>query len=396
MQKMNNIGILNKNECCGCSACISICNKDAIFMKPDVFGFLYPTINEDKCINCGACARVCPEINGYDSKHNLAKPICVAARHIDINEVKKSRSGGVFKAVGDFFLLNHGVIYGASFNESWLVKHIRVDNIYDLEKLRGSKYVQSDITGIYIQVKNDLDNDMLVLFSGTPCQCAGLYSFLDKKKTAIDKLFVADIVCHGAPSPYIWNDYVKWIEKKYKDKIISINMRDKEIVGWNGHEESFTFILHPKIYRHTFRCIFHTELISRNSCFNCKYTNIKRPSDITLADFWKYDELGGNLNNDNKGISQILLNTEKGQTLFEKIKENLKYEYYDIDESAQYNMQYPTPKPIDRGVAEKYYCMNGFESFMKRYSNFKWNKAMLYSYRRYRDIFRNFLKKKMQ
>ena len=313
------IQITDAHNCDGCTACSSICPKGAIDMSPDKYGFLYPIVNMDKCINCGLCTKVCPIIKSNDSEGHEDFPKCFAVRLKNTDEIRKSRSGGTFKAVGDYILRKGGVIYGAAFDKSWNVSHVRAATVEELELLRKSKYVQSDMQNIFHAVSSDLQNGLWVCFSGTPCQCAGLLSYLKIKKTDINHLFCIDIVCHGVPSPSVWKDYVAWIREKYHDEITAINMRDKTIVGWNGHEESFSFLRHKKIYRHSFRVLYHTELITRKSCFTCRFAKIQRPSDLTLADFWQWKKITPNFNKDNLGVSQILVNSEKGMTLFNEI-----------------------------------------------------------------------------
>lgn len=382
------IDIINKMNCCGCASCESICPKQAIEMKPDVYGFLYPVIDEDKCVNCGRCLKACFLEQGYDTSGNFKKPINYAARHKDIKEVEKSRSGGVFKAVSDYILSLGGVVYGAAFDETWKVVHIRVETVEELDRLRGSKYTQSDLRGIFSSVSNDLKSNRKVIFSGTPCQCAGLKLYLKSKRIDMVNLYILDIVCHGVPSPSIWSEYVRMIENKY-GKILSINMRDKKIVGWNGHEESFRFE-NKTIYKHSFRVVFYTELTSRESCYNCKFANLNRPSDLSLADFWNWEKNAPDLNRDNKGISQILINTDKGLNLFKMSCSSLYFQETDTESSIQYNMQHPTHRPEGRDEAELYYKNHGFMPFMCRYSDSNIYTWALMKYRRLKHLYSNY------
>lgn len=388
----NHIEILDAHNCDGCTSCYSICPKNAIDMKPDAFGFLYPQVNSDKCIDCGLCMKVCPLINKKDEK-NKQLPLCFAARHKKDKEVLKSRSGGIFKAIGDYVLKNKGVVYGAAFDKTWYVRHIRVDNTMELDALRGSKYVQSDVRGIFPKIYSDLQAGLFVCFSGTPCQCAGLQSYLKIRKTDITHLLCIDIVCHGVPSPFLWKEYVSWIQKRNKDEITSINMRDKTIVGWNGHEESFCFSHKRKIYRHSFRVIYHTELITRKSCYRCNFANLSRPSDLTLADFWNWNIITPDLNRDNKGVSQILVNTAKGEKLLEAIAKDICCIATNLQISKQYNMEHSTPEPKGRDDAEKFYTRNGFKSFMRKYGDWNIYKFLLMQYRRWKHIYRNYKQK---
>lgn len=174
------IKINNPSDCCGCTACASICAHDAISMEPDALGFLYPKVDTSKCVECGLCEKVCQFNDNYDRSLNLKKPIAYAARHKDINEIMKSRSGAAFVAISDYVLEQGGVVYGAGYKDHFRVAHKRATTKKERDEFRGSKYVQSDLTGVFRQVKEDLKNGLTVLFSGTPCQTAGLNAFVGK------------------------------------------------------------------------------------------------------------------------------------------------------------------------------------------------------------------------
>lgn len=229
-----------KSDCCGCTACASICAHDAIVMKPDGMGFLYPEVNKDKCMECGLCVKACAFNADYDKSLNLSMPIVYGARHKDMAEVMKSRSGAAFVAISDYVLDNGGVVYGAGYTDHFRVVHKRATTKSERDEFRGSKYVQSDLTGIFRQIKEDLKSGLTVLFSGTPCQTSGLNSYVGKKLR--ENLVLIDIVCHGVPGPYIWRDYLSYLEKKQGAAIEVVNFRDKERYGWRAHKESFKFV----------------------------------------------------------------------------------------------------------------------------------------------------------
>ena len=233
------IKINDPADCCGCTACASICNHDAITMEPDALGFLYPKVDESKCVECGLCEKVCAFNENYDKTLNLPKPDAYAARHKDMDEVMKSRSGAAFVAISDYILEQGGVVYGAGYKDHFRVAHKRATTKVERDEFRGSKYVQSDLTGVFRMVKQDLKNGLTVLFSGTPCQTSGLNSYVGKKLR--ENLVLIDIVCHGVPGPYIWRDYLAYLEKKQGDTITMVNFRDKEVVGWKAHRETFKF-----------------------------------------------------------------------------------------------------------------------------------------------------------
>ena len=233
------IKISNPADCCGCSACASICGHDAITMEPDALGFLYPKVDELKCVNCGLCEKVCAFNDNYETPDNFAEPIAYGARQKDISEVMQSRSGAVFSALSDYILENGGVVYGAGYTDHFRVVHKRATTTQERDEFRGSKYVQSDMNDVFRSVRKDLQSGMIVLFSGTPCQTSGLNKYIGKKLR--NNLFLVDIVCHGVPSPYIWRDYIAYLEKKQGSKIVWVNFRDKEQFGWASHHETFKF-----------------------------------------------------------------------------------------------------------------------------------------------------------
>ena len=317
------IEIKNPAECCGCTACASICPKEAITMIPDVLGFKYPKVDLSKCIECGLCEKVCAFNDNYDKSPNLKEPEIYAARHKDMHEIETSRSGAAFIAISDYILENGGIVYGVGYKDHFRVAHKRATTKEERNEFKGSKYVQSDLDGIFRQVKEDLKQGYTVLFSGTPCQTAGLNSFIGKKLR--ENLVLVDIVCHGVPSPYIWRDYINYVENKYKNKIIKVDFRDKSRIGWSGHIESFMFNNGRKIESRIYTDLFYQHIMLRPSCSNCHYTNFNRPSDFTIADYWGWERISNKFNLDNKGCSLLLINTPKGQNIFEKIKHELYY-----------------------------------------------------------------------
>ncbi len=234
------IQIKNKADCCGCTACASVCAHDAINMQPDTLGFLYPVVDKDKCVDCGLCEKVCAFNDHYDTSLNLPQPEAYAARHKDINEVETSRSGAAFIAISDYILENGGVVYGAGYADHFRVVHKRAATKEERDEFKGSKYVQSNLVGVFRQVRKDLKDGLTVLFSGTPCQTSGLASYIGSKLRK--NLYLVDIVCHGVPGPFVWRDYLAYIEKKHGDKVCYVNFRDKQEFGWKAHRKTFKFI----------------------------------------------------------------------------------------------------------------------------------------------------------
>lgn len=374
------IAIKNPADCCGCTACASVCAHDAITMKPDALGFLYPEVDKDKCTDCGLCEKVCAFHYNYDKSFNLSQPDAYAARHKDMKEVETSRSGAAFIAISDYIIEQGGVVYGAGYTDHFRVVHKRATTKEERDEFKGSKYVQSDLTGIFRQVKEDLKNDKIVLFSGTPCQTSGLHSFVGKKFRK--NLVLVDIVCHGVPTPYIWRDYLAYLENKHNDNIICIDFRDKKALGWTEHKESFKFVGKKSIISNCFTYLFYQHIMFRHSCGACKYTNLQRPSDITIADFWGWEKTNPDINADDKGVSLMLCNTEKGRQLFEAVKERMHIIPAELENCLQPNLQHPSKIHPKRMNFEHDYTRKGFAYVMNKYGNTGWRyKAYLMKYK---------------
>lgn len=362
------IRINDPADCCGCTACANICNHDAITMEPDALGFLYPKVDESKCVECGLCEKVCAFNDNYDKSLNLPKPDAYAARHKDMDEVMKSRSGAAFVAISDYILEQGGVVYGAGYKDHFRVAHKRATTKEERDEFRGSKYVQSDLTGVFRMVKQDLKNGLTVLFSGTPCQTSGLNSYVGKKLR--ENLVLIDIVCHGVPGPYIWRDYIAYLEKKQGAPIVWVNFRDKQKYGWAAHHETFKFKNGGGKMSFTF--LFYKHIMFRKSCGKCHFTNLHRPSDITIADFWGWEKTDANFNADNKGCSLVLLNKEKGRKLFEAVKDRMNTIPADLKECLQPNMLQPSEIHPKRDLFEKEYASKGFKYVFYKYGEEGW------------------------
>lgn len=363
------IKIEDPSKCSGCTACESICPQDCINMQPDGLGFLYPKVDEDRCIECNLCEKVCAFKPTYNTPDNFDTPVPYGARCKDIREVEKSRSGGIFVAISDSVLDKGGIVYGAGMDSTFRVMHKRATTKEERDEFRGSKYVQSDVRGIYAQVADDLKEGKHVLFSGTPCQTSGLQSFLSLKRIDKSKLFVCDIVCHGVPSPFIWRDYLDYIRKKEGQDIVAVNFRDKQKFGWRAHKESFK--LHDT-YTYTYTYTFYQHIMFRHSCGICPYTNLRRTGDITLADFWGWEKTGSTLNSDDKGLSLILINTPKGEMMLDKIKDQIFLIPTTIDLCLQPNLKHPTEIHPRRMKFEEDYVKKGFLYAMRQNGLIGW------------------------
>lgn len=362
------ITIKDKSACCGCSACASICGHQAITMNPDGMGFLYPEVDESKCVDCGLCNQVCAFNVNYDKSNNLLAPDVYAVRHKDINEISTSRSGAVFIALSDWILEQGGVVYGAGYEDHFRVVHKRATNKEERNEFKGSKYVQSDLKDTFLQIKQDLKRGYKVMFSGTPCQTSGLLSYLKLLKQDISQLYVVDLVCHGVPAPYVWRDYLKYIEKKYHEKITVVNFRDKSQLGWAAHKESFK-LGDKYVCTSTYTDLFYKHIMFRHSCGVCHFTNFIRPSDLTIADFWGWEKVDQHINADDKGVSLLLVNTEKGRRFFSEIANQIHYLKTDIRHCLQPNLEHPSLISPLRVDFERDFISKGFVYCAKKYGN---------------------------
>lgn len=386
------IQIKDKADCCGCTACVSICPKDAITMEPDTLGFKYPKVDLDKCIDCGLCEKVCAFNDNYDKSLNLKEPEIYAARHKDIHEIETSRSGAAFIAISDYILENGGIVYGVGYKDHFRVAHKRATTKEERNEFKGSKYVQSDLDGIFRQVKEDLKQGNTVLFSGTPCQTAGLNSYIGKKLR--ENLVLVDIVCHGVPSPYIWRDYLAYVENKYKSKVVKVDFRDKSRIGWSGHIESFVLNNGKKLESRTYTDLFYQHIMFRPSCGKCHFTNFNRPSDFTIADFWGWEKTGSEFNKDDKGVSLVLVNTEKGDNLFEEANKDLDIIPIKLEDCLQPNLRHPSVIHPKRMMFERDYQRKGFLYVMKRYGSRGWRHKVINRLGRIKQSVKELLKMK--
>lgn len=319
-----------KKDCCGCTACVNICPVGCISMKEDEEGFTYPHIDKDKCIECHKCENVCPIRN--NSSNSTAKKIdVICARSNNIDVVKDSTSGGFFTPVAQYVLDQKGKVVGAAYSTNKKIEHIIIDgdNGNDLSKLRGSKYVQSDLNNTFAEVKKELDSGVLICFSGTPCQVEGLLNYLEKD---YDNLITIDLICHGTPSPKLWRKYVDYQERKYNSTVERVYFR-KKTYGYHSGTMELVFE-NGKKYNGSARVdlmlkCFLSEISSRPCCYECSFKNDTHRSDFTIFDSWHAAELVKDLNDDDLGYTNVFINTDKGRKIFSIIKSQ--YEYYPID-----------------------------------------------------------------
>jgi coenzyme F420-reducing hydrogenase beta subunit len=296
-------------------------------MRQDHEGFVYPHVDSKSCIECGVCSMICPQKQGQKQREEQTE--IYAAYNTNENVRAASTSGGLFSMFAQWVLSQGGVVFGAAFTDTWMVRHEVAIKESEYARFRGSKYVQSDVTGIYQQVKTYLKDDIWVLFSGTPCQIDGLKAYLRKD---YEKLLTIDVVCHGVPSPKLWGKFLNWLKKKHNIKnFVDIRLRDKR-EGWEKCRVVFDFISNSCEKKSLvffwggdmYTNLFEQGISLRPSCNQCKYRSIVHPSDVTLGDCWHFQTYAPELF-DNKGLSMIMLHTEKGKQLFKEISTSLVY-----------------------------------------------------------------------
>ncbi|AGF54980.1 coenzyme F420-reducing hydrogenase, beta subunit [Clostridium saccharoperbutylacetonicum N1-4(HMT)] len=333
MQNMNVYS--DKKHCSGCSGCYNICPKECIEMQQDEEGFLYPRIDEKKCIKCNLCSKVCP-YNNDNEDNDIEKPKAFACIHKDIEVVKKSTSGGAFTAIAESICKEEYVIFGAALNENVRVVHKYIADIKDIDLFRSSKYVQSDISKSLKDVKTFLDKGKKVIFTGTPCQIAGIKSFLRKD---YENLITIDLVCHGVPSPLVFEKYKEYMEKIHNSRIKHVNFRDKT-KKWDEHNMTIKFengaIYTKRGVDDAFEVGFYKHLYHRPSCHQCPFSRIPRVGDFTLGDLWGIDDIIPQIN-DKKGISLLLFNTKKSEAFVKEIKERAKLIEINLNDAVANN-----------------------------------------------------------
>lgn len=359
---MNNIGKIDEIHCFSCRSCEQICPQKCIKMQETQEGFLYPIVNES-CIECGICIKHCPSLT--PTILDWIKPKRYAAILKEKSILSKSSSGGLFGGIAQYILKNNGIVFGAVYDENMYVYHIGINNLNDLYKIQGSKYVVSDTKHVYTEIKCYLDSGRKVLYGATPCQIAGLHSFLAK---SYENLYTMDLICHGVPSAKLFSRYLDYLGKKYKGKIIYYGFRDKEISGWicggktiiktKSKIKIFEGVCDP-YYSSFLRCETY-----RESCYVCPFAKQNnRVGDITMGDFWGTDKQYPQIPKEN-GISICSINTEKGKKLFKEV-ENI-FELFEFPENENLTLNIAYNKPSKR-PAIRNHIYEGVDSELKNY-----------------------------
>ena len=354
--------LADHGHCTGCSACVNSCGKNAIRMERDAEGFAYPVIDAEVCVRCGRCSAVCPLLHTREEK---TMPAVYAAWNRDDKIRKDSTSGGVFSVLADCILTDGGVVYGAALDGSQHLRHVACFRKEDLWRLRGAKYVQSDLGETFREIKKHLESRP-VLFSGTPCQVDGLYRYLGRRP---ENLVTCDLVCHGVPSPAVWEDMARSIERQKKKSLQAVRFRNK-VEGWkNSH---FTTVYDDgtvdtaPLMQTEFGRAFGRALFLRPSCHCCAYTNLNRPGDFTLGDFWglQPDELA---EQQEKGVSLLLVNTPHGSHIFDRLP--LSCQPFPVERAVAGNPRLATPIPrsADRAAFFAAYALEPFDKVRKQF-----------------------------
>lgn len=328
------IDIQVKELCSGCGVCASLCPKDCIAMVPDEEGFLYPRVNKELCIGCGLCKKRCPVIN--KTQRTGDEVTSFAARAKDEEILSKSSSGGIFTLLAKSVLSKGGVVFGAAFCHDLSVKHTYVEDEAELNQLQGSKYVQSRIGESYKQAKAFLEDGRQVLFTGTPCQIGGLYALLGKD---YENLITQDIICHGVPSPMVWQSYVATLETEMGARLQEVRFRDKRF-DWKNYSLFYSFENGVQYNRSRnedlyFRA-FLMNMCLRPSCHQCAFKDKHRQSDITLADFWGIENVCDAFDYKN-GASLVMVNSQKGKELFEALSQQMVVGQVDFEKAIAFN-----------------------------------------------------------
>lgn len=346
--KKNNISFVG-TKCFGCRACEQACPVGCIVMVENSEGFLYPKIDNDKCVDCGLCLKTC---SACDETIGI-EPLKVYAANSKNQEIlRASSSGGLSEIFAKDTINCGGIVYGVGYDNNLRVCHLRCTTNFDLQKIRGSKYVFGDTLDSYSKVQKDLLENKKVLYFGTPCQISGLEHFLKKK---YENLTTISLICHGAPSNKAFNFEIKYIEDKYKSKISNFEFRNKDIIGW-GYFIKITFVNGKIVYLRPTQDRYFSDFLKsginyRESCYLCKYSNPKRVGDICIGDFWG---INSNILQTSNGVSSVIINTRKGLIKFEAIKNQIEYEEKKYKEllDRQTNLNHCTVRNKDR---DRYY-----------------------------------------
>lgn len=369
-----------QKDCTGCAACNNICPHAAITMSPNKEGFLMPDIDYNRCVECKLCEKACPIVNNVDLKN---PEVTDAYAFWDNESRTKSSSGGAFSAIARWILDKNGLVFGAAWTEDGFHCHHKMCScMAELSDLRGSKYLQSDIRKTFCEVRYALRKDKYVLFTGTPCQIAGLRSFLLK---SYDKLITVDIVCHGVPSNELFCNYIKKLKAEYPQYEKADGFIFRNLRGW-GISPALKFSDKKEILigiSNVYMGAFEKGAIFRESCYDCRFNGLTRTGDITIADFWGIGTQGIPFHKDvTKGVSLVLLNSEKGKKLFDSLN-NCFFTKRPLKEALRFNHNLTASSVRPAFREDTIYSFNNAEITLKEINerfNFKrsgWKACLL-------------------
>ena len=323
-------------------------------MKRAWDGFFYPEIDTDKCVQCGLCIEVC-DFSSFCPTGR--EPDCYAVRHKDVNELLTSRSGGFFMLLCEYVVQHQGVVFGCEIDDNLHIYHRYRETYEGCKRFKGSKYVQSDLKNTFCECEAFLRGGKMVLFSGTGCQVHGLISYLHNKKINTEKLITVDLVCHGAPSPGVWDTFTDLLESEEGSRIYYCDFRDKESHAWHDHVEKYVFQNGSRLFLKKWTSVFYRNILFRESCYECKYTTTQRKTDFTMADYWGVKENVPEFDDD-KGCSLVLVHTEKGKRIFSEIENNASSVKTELSRSLQPQLCHPVWKGWDRMLFWNCYKIN--------------------------------------
>lgn len=350
------IRLPNRESCCGCGACSAVCVHAALEMKADAMGFPYPVVNSEACVDCGLCERVC----AFHRPDDYVAPRAFAVRFPAL--LDGSQSGGLATAVMRKAVREGYVVYGAAMDADYVVRHRRVETLEDLEPLRLSKYVQSETTSILAPLVADFKAGRKVLFTGTPCQCAGMASLAGLYR---GRLLTADIICHGVPSPAIWKDYLDYVQEREGEKLTGAFFRDPAL-GWHDSRETLLFG-ERRVVSRNYNFLYGHNLILRPSCAACPFASAAHPSDITMGDCWGVEKALPGFADDNRGCSLLLVQSPEGEAFVKEFSEDCQRAELELGAVMQENLQRPAKLHPRAKSLEKDYIRKGFPYVLRHH-----------------------------
>lgn len=382
-----NVQSIEKKDCCGCTACAYVCPTKAIEMKPDEKGFIYPIVNE-RCINCGMCVKVCEDKKSYNTCYSG-----YAVKNTDKEVLDKSSSGGVSYALCKAIIDMGGVVYGVAYTDDYQVVTKRAQTIEECYAFYGSKYVQTNPEDTFAAAFEDLKNGKRVLYFGTSCHIAGLYSFLKTRKCSLENLYTVDLICHGVPSPLLFKEYIDFLRKDGRG-FEGFSFRTKKF-PWGYGSANFGCTIYWKNNKcevetarsKIFLKLFFSNNCLREYCHTCPYAGINKPADLTIADYWGIKDEHPEFY-DSHGVSAVLVQTKKGEELLKNLQDvDLLESSIDKIKRKQGNLNVPSPKNPESDVFWEKYHTHGFEEIAKDYGGYNFE-GKLKSTRLYNLYFR--------